>query len=114
MKALLSMLLAVSFMPVPQQQPRAASAPRGWSIEFYDASKYKGNIKVYKSATRDTGAWSRRAKSAIIVGVWEICDQADFKGNCRMLRSSIADLKAWGFTGPVKSVRPFVSRRVNH
>jgi hypothetical protein len=110
MKALLSMLLAVSLMPAPQQ-PRAVSVPRGWSIEFYDASKYKGNTRHYKSATRDTGAWSRRAKSAIVVGIWEICDEPDFKGNCRMLRSSIADLKFWGFTGPVKSVRPILPGR---
>jgi hypothetical protein len=108
MKVLLSMLLAVWPMSLPQQ-PREGRVPRHWSIELYDAARYKGQAKTYKSATPDVAAsGSRRVKSAIVVGNWEICDKPGFNGNCRTLRSSIADLHVWGFTGQVRSVRPIV------
>lgn len=105
MNLLLSMLLAVSVMS-GAQVTREISAPRGWSVEAYSASKYKGSSKIYESAARDLG--KHRVNSVIVKGYWEFCNKPDFKGECRKLRSSIADLKYWGFPGQVRSLRPVV------
>ena len=106
MNLLVSMLLAVSVIS-GAQTTREVSAPKGWSIEAYGATRYKGAKKTYKSATPDLG--NRRVNSVIVNGYWELCNKPDFKGECRKLRSSIADLQVWGFPGQVKSLRPVVS-----
>jgi hypothetical protein len=105
MNLLVSMLAAVSIMS-GAQKTREVPTPKGWSIEAYGASKYKGPSKIYKSSMSDLG--SRRVNSVVVNGYWELCNEPDFKGECRKLRSSIADLGAWGFPGKVRSLRPIV------
>lgn len=105
MNLLVSMLLAVSVIS-GAQTTREVSAPKGWSLEAYSASRYKGTLKVYDSAIADLG--SRRVNSVVVNGYWELCNKPGFKGECRKLRSSIADLKVWGFPGRVRSLRPVV------
>jgi hypothetical protein len=81
--------------------------PKDWGVTFFASTKYRGASKTVAKSTAKVEAKWARARSAIIIGQWELCTGPNFTGQCRKLRSSIADLKAYGYPGEIKSIRPF-------
>ena len=110
MNMLFSMLLGLSLISSPQLPgtgPRSVSRAPDWSVTLYARNGYEGAKKTYKAENPDVGAdWSKRVKSAVIIGNWELCSKPNYAGECRKLRFSIANLEAWQFPGKVRSLRP--------
>lgn len=93
--------------------PRARPLPPQGDEPFlmlYDQREFRGAAATFREPVGYMSDNDRRAGSAAMSGVWELCDAEDFRGRCVTLDRNEPDLDRHGMTDRVRSVRPLGRR----
>ncbi|MGZ8293228.1 MAG: beta/gamma crystallin-related protein [Telluria sp.] len=96
----------VSMRPV-EPRTRPVPQPGGEAyITFFDQRDYRGAASTIRGMASSLSDNDRRARSATVNGIWELCDGEDFRGRCVTVDRSVPDLDIFGLGDRISSVRP--------
>ncbi|RJG19216.1 beta/gamma crystallin-related protein [Massilia cavernae] len=99
-----------SLRPVDPRSPPVPPPGEGQFLTFYDQRDFRGAAATFRGPVGYLSGNDRRARSAAMSGVWELCDDENFRGRCVTLDRNVADLDRYGMTNRVASVRPLGRR----
>jgi hypothetical protein len=89
--------------------PAATQAPNSNAVAtFYSQPNFRGAPITITQATPDLGSvnFNDIARSARVVGDWQVCENTQFRGHCETISGAVADLDDIDLSGAISSARP--------